>query len=92
MKALVRALISPAGLVIWLLVALALAAPLLWPDPRGMGTDLLAPPSWEHPFGTTLLGQDVFGQTAHALRVDLVLGVAAVLVSLLIGVLLGGTA
>jgi peptide/nickel transport system permease protein len=78
--------------VIAALVALALAAPVIWPDPTAIGTEFLAPPSWVHPFGTTLLGQDLLGQTAHALRIDLVLGVLAVLVSLVIGVLLGGTA
>ena len=87
-----RALVSPSGAVMALLVAVAVAAPFRWAEPRKVGPDSLAPPSWAHPFGTTLLGQDVLAQTAHALRVDIALGVGAVLVSLSVGVLLGGTA
>lgn len=92
MKAAWAALRSPAGVVMALLVAVAVAAPFVWPDPRAVGTDRLAGPSWAHPFGTTLLGQDVHAQVAHALRVDITLGVLAVVVSALVGVLLGGSA
>lgn len=84
--------LSPAGLVTLLLIVLALVAPVVWPHPRAVGTDRLESPSWNHPFGTTLLGQDVLAQVAHSLRVDLVLGVLAVLVSMTVGVLLGGSA
>jgi peptide/nickel transport system permease protein len=87
-----RGLRSPSGILLLLLVLLAVVAPLLWPDPRAVGVDRLVGPRWEHPFGTTLLGQDVLAQTAHALRVDILLGVLAVLVSMAVGVLLGGTA
>lgn len=92
MRALGRAVLSPAGSVLLVLAGLAVAAPFVWPDPRGITADRLAGPSWAHPLGTTLLGQDVLAQVAHALRVDLVLGVLAVLVSLTVGGLLGGTA
>lgn len=87
-----RGLRSPAGLAMVLLVLLAVLAPVLWPDPRAVGSDRLAAPGWQHPFGTTLLGQDVLAQTAHALRVDILLGVLAVLVSLAVGAFLGGVA
>jgi peptide/nickel transport system permease protein len=83
---------SPSGAVMGLLVLAALAAPMVWPDPRAVGADRLMGPSWGHPLGTTLLGQDVLAQVAHALRVDLLLGVLAVLVSAFVGVSLGGVA
>lgn len=92
MKSVRRALLSPAGAVMALLILIAIAAPMVWPDPRAVGTDLLAEPGWKHPFGTTLLGQDVLAQVAHSLRVDITLGVLAVLVSAAVGVLLGGAA
>lgn len=92
MKTLRRALLSPSGAVTVLLAVLALTAPLLWPRPRAVGTDGMVGPRWDHPFGTTLLGQDVLAQVAHSLRVDLLLGVLAVLVSASVGVLLGGLA
>lgn len=92
MRSVRRALLSPSGAVVALLITVALVAPLLWPEPRAVGTDRLVGPSWDHPFGTTLLGQDVLAQVAHSLRVDILLGVLAVLVSALVGVLLGGLA
>lgn len=90
--ALRRSLRSPAGIALAGLILLALLAPVIWPNPRAVGKDRLDPPGLQHPFGTTLLGQDVLAQTAHALRVDILLGVLAVLVSLAVGALLGGMA
>jgi peptide/nickel transport system permease protein len=45
----------------------------------------LAPPSAEHPFGTTDLGRDVFSQVVLGARVSLIVGIAAAIVSTVIG-------
>jgi peptide/nickel transport system permease protein len=43
----------------------------------------LQPPSWEHPFGTTQMGQDIFSQVIHGARAAVLVGVlSAVLVSI----------
>jgi peptide/nickel transport system permease protein len=84
--------LQPSTLTLVALVAVAIVAPVVWPSPRAITTDRLLPPSWSHPFGTTQLGQDVVAQVAHALRIDLALGVLAVGVSATIGMLLGALA
>lgn len=45
----------------------------------------LSPPTAEHPFGTTQLGRDVFSQVILGARVSLIVGLAAALVSTVIG-------
>ncbi len=87
-----RALRSPSGVVLMVLVLVAVAAPWLWSAPRDITRERLQSPRFAHPFGSTRLGQDVLAQVGHALRVDLTLGVAAVAVSAAVGVLLGGAA
>jgi len=47
------------------------------------------PPSFEHPLGTTSLGQDVFWFLTHAIRNSIILGVIGSAVGLLIGATLG---
>lgn len=49
-------------------------------------------PSSEHWFGTDNLGRDVFTRTWQGARISLLIGVAAALIDLLIGVLWGGIA
>lgn len=85
-----QALSSASGVVLLALGAVALFAPLLWPEPRGITTNSLHSPNLQFPFGSTVLGQSVLAQIAHALRVDIALGVAAVAISALVGVVLGG--
>lgn len=47
------------------------------------------PPSWEHPLGTTSMGQDVFWQMSFAIRNSLVLAVLASVISRIIAVGIG---
>lgn len=78
-------------LLLTLLVAAALLGPVLAPhDP--LATDVparLQPPSAAHWFGTDALGRDVFSRVLVATRLDLALALAAVVVSLVAGSLLG---
>lgn len=72
-------------------VLLAIVGPIVAPyDPNALGEDLLQPPSWRHPFGTTQTGQDVFSQflvgARNVMTVGLLAGVLATSLSLLVGV------
>jgi peptide/nickel transport system permease protein len=49
----------------------------------------LAPPTWDHLFGTDEFGMDVFARIIYATRIDLLIAVTAVVPSLLVGVPLG---
>lgn len=47
------------------------------------------PPGAEHLFGTDETGMDIFSRCVHAIRIDVFIGVAGTLLSLLIGIPLG---
>ena len=76
------------------LVALAVvfaAAPLIAgsaPDHQDL-LHVLAAPSGAHPLGTDDLGRDVFSRLLYAGRVDLALGIAAVIAPFVLGTILG---
>jgi len=90
-----RLAISGLGwIVIVLLMALTadLWVPGMFADPLKIDTTpgaSLQPPSLEHPFGTDKLGRDVFARVVYGARVSLMVGIIAVSISLMIGVLLG---
>lgn len=50
------------------------------------------PPSWEHPFGTSSRGQDIFWWMAFAVRNSLFLGLLTAVISRLIAIFVGLTA
>jgi peptide/nickel transport system permease protein len=80
--------------VLGAIAALAIAGPLLWSIPPE-ATDPahgLAATSVAHPLGTDELGRDVLSRMLHGSRVTLLVGVAAMLAALLIGVLVGSVA
>jgi ABC-type dipeptide/oligopeptide/nickel transport system permease subunit len=86
-----------AAVLMLAIVASALAAPLLAPH-SPVDVDIrhrLAPPAWmdggaaEHLLGTDQIGRDLFSRMIYGGRVSLLVGVAAVLVSSTIGVLMG---
>lgn len=81
-----------AGALSLLAIALAaLAGPLLLPDPAVMH-DVMAgaqPPSAAHPFGTDPLSRDILARTVHGARVSLGIAALAVLVSVVLGTLVG---
>ncbi len=82
------------GLVILgVFVLLAVAGSWLAPhDPSARGDELLQPPSWDHPFGTTQTGQDIFSQILVGTRDVLVVGFLAAAIATVLGVLIGVTA
>jgi len=82
---------SRVGLIILaFFVLLAIFGPLLAPyDPNALSDDLLQPPSWDHLFGTTQTGQDVFSQFMVGARSVMVVGTIAGLVATVISVIVG---
>jgi dipeptide transport system permease protein len=90
-----------AGLVIVLVMLLiALFAPWLAPhDPTITNSDIaLQRPFWQaggsltYPLGTDAIGRDILSRLIHGARLSLVIGVAVVAVSVLLGTMLGVTA
>lgn len=82
------------GLLIVAWVLVALAAPLLAPEPPDMVeiTRRLQPPSAEHWFGTDSLGRDILSRVIYGARISLIAGIVVVLAGGLIGTLIGGIA
>jgi peptide/nickel transport system permease protein/oligopeptide transport system permease protein len=83
-----------AGLVwIVLIVLVTLTADLWVPryfaDPTSTQFQSLQPPSAEHPFGTDRLGRDVFSRVVYGSRISLAVGILAVSISLVLGLILG---
>ncbi|MEJ8472520.1 ABC transporter permease [Roseibium algae] len=77
-----------------ILVIAAIFGPLLAPyDPAVSNVSIaLQAPSWQHWFGTDNLGRDVFSRVLIATRLDLLISVAAVALSFVIGSMLGAIA
>lgn len=81
-----------AGLLITaLMVVSALLAPLLAPAPPEVIDPLarLAPPSPAHPFGADDFGRDLLSRVLYGARISLQVGVIAIAVSTLLGLLVG---
>jgi peptide/nickel transport system permease protein len=77
--------------IVLLLIFSAVLAPLLTPyDPTRLSPrDRFQSPSLEHPFGTDQLGRDVLARILYGAQVSLVVGIAAVALSAIIGTTLG---
>ncbi len=73
---------------------LSMAAPLMnLPNPVEADlSQVLLPPSWEHPFGTDDVGRDIFTRVLYAGRLDLSFGVITTYVSLAVGLIIGALA
>jgi peptide/nickel transport system permease protein len=76
------------------LIVIAIFAPVMAPygpyqlDP----TNILAPPSASHLFGTGQYGEDIFSRVLYGARYDLLIGFLAVAIGLILGCGLGATA
>jgi len=82
------------GVVVLVLVALAVLAPVLAPrDPnRPDIKSILAEPSRSHPLGTDQLGRDVLSRMLYGARVSLAVGFVSVGIATVIGLVLGSIA
>lgn len=87
--------LTAAGVFIVLFIGiLGLLAPWIAPyDPLALNPrDRMQPPSWAHPFGTGLFGEDIFSRVLYGARIDYAIGAGAVAIALLIGSTLGAVA
>jgi len=74
-------------------VLMAIAGPWVAPyDPGARSSALLQPPSAEHWFGTTHLGQDILSQILVGARGVMLVGLTAGIVATILSVLIGVTA
>ena len=77
--------------LIALIVVTAIFADVLAPyDPLSAQPEIrLAPPSWEHPFGTDDIGRDVLSRVIHGSRISLWVGLLAVGIGTVVGMIIG---
>lgn len=91
----VRHTLAVIGIVVFTLIALAaIFAPLLTPyDPAEQDLfNIAQPPSAEHLLGTDELGRDLWTRVLYGGRVSLTVGIAAALISTVMGVAAGAAA
>jgi len=96
-KALRKDKVGMVGLGIFIFfIIIAILAPIISPyDPMEMNFDQngklkrLEPPSWNHFFGTTRMGRDVFSQMIIGSRIALIVGVFSALCVVFIGTNIG---
>ena len=82
------------ALVLGFIVFAVLAGPWIWPVPINeidFGAKLQGP-SWKHPLGTDDLGQDLLARLIYGGRISIAVGVAAMIVAIFFGVLVGAIA
>jgi peptide/nickel transport system permease protein len=80
--------------VLGLMIAAILLAPFIW----GLAindidfTARLQGPSWQHPFGTDDLGQDLLARMLYGGRISIAVGFAAMVVAIVVGTIIGAVA
>src|SRR4051812_15920130 len=78
--------------IIGVLTAILIVYPMISPysptDPNFL-QPTFAPSSWAHPLGTDNFGRDTLTRLAHGGRTDIVIGLAATIVTLIVGTILG---
>lgn len=79
------------SVLLLLMIAVAVMAPILsGADPNRIDlASAAAPPSWGHPLGTDRVGRDVWARLVYASRVSVSVGMVAVSIYVVIGVILG---
>ncbi len=87
--------LAVASMAILSVIILAVAlGPLLWQVPINDidFTARLQGPSWQHPFGTDDLGQDLLARLLYGGRISLAVGLAAMSVAVVVGTIVGAFA
>src|SRR6266571_874687 len=87
--------LAVASMAILSVIILAVAlGPLLWQVPINEidFTARLQGPSWQHPFGTDDLGQDLLARLLYGGRISLAVGLAAMVVAVVVGTIVGAIA
>jgi peptide/nickel transport system permease protein len=80
--------------VLGLMIAAILLAPFIW----GVAindidfTARLKGPTWQHPFGTDDLGQDLLARMLYGGRISIAVGLAAMVVAIVVGTVIGAVA
>ena len=80
--------------ILGLMIAAILLAPFIW----GLAindidfTARLQGPSWQHPFGTDDLGQDLLARMLYGGRISIAVGFAAMVVAIVAGTIIGAVA
>lgn len=80
--------------VLGMLILAVVVGPWLWPvaiNDIDFSAQLQGP-SWTHPLGTDDLGQDILARMMYGGRISLAVGLAAMVVATIVGVLIGATA
>lgn len=82
------------ALIVTVIAALAVLGPWIWPfDPVAQVlADRLEPPGWPHLLGQDELGRDVLARLIGGARVSLLVGLAVVSVSAVVGTVVGAVA
>jgi peptide/nickel transport system permease protein len=93
-KALASPLSKAGFIIISLVFLLAMLAPFIAPyDPDDINVKaILIEPSWQHWMGTDGLGRDVLSRMLYGGRISLLVGLVAVGISTIIGIILGAIA
>lgn len=83
------------GLILLSLIIVGVViGPLINPTPLNQinFSQSSVPPNWQHPFGTNDLGQDQFARVLFGGRISLTVGLAAMLVAISLGTIIGAIA
>lgn len=82
------------GVIFALIVAAAILGPFLTPyGPEDTSLmDRFQGPSWAHPFGTDSFGRDILSRVLHGGHVSLGIGLAVIVISAGLGILIGAAA
>jgi peptide/nickel transport system permease protein len=80
--------------ILGLMVLAILIGPLIWRIPINEidFAATLQGPSWNHPFGTDDLGQDLLARMLYGGRISLAVGLAAMVVAIVVGTIIGAIA
>ena len=80
--------------ILVLLTSAVVLGPFIWRVPINEidFTARLSTPTWEHPFGTDDLGQDLLARMLYGGRISLAVGFAAMAVAVIAGTLIGAIA